>query len=126
MPDLFSDPLSLELRRRLGDAWRRGTEITSAANAQIKIRHSIPSHAQLPPSGPAAAEWSLAKIEAAVVIVWAYVQELAAGGVSQQERACLLDEMESVEDIMPLSREERTAVYSKIEVLRAQARSTGA
>ena len=58
-------------------------------------------------------------------IVWACVQELAAGGVSQQERACLLDEMESVEDIMPLSREERTAVYSKIEVLRAQARSTG-
>ena len=126
MPDLFSDPLSVELRSRLSDAWRRGTEITSAANAQIKIRHSIPSHAQLLPSGPAAAEWSLAKIEAAVVIVWAYVQELAAGGVSQQERACLLDEMESVEDIMPLSREERTAVYSKIEVLRAQARSTGA
>jgi len=126
MPDLFSDPLSVELRSRLSDAWQRGTEITSAANAQIKIRHSIPSHAQLPPSGPAAAEWSLAKIEAAVVIVWAYVQELAAGGVSQQERACLLDEMESVEDIMPLSREERTAVYSKIEVLRAQARSTGA
>ena len=126
MPDLFSDPLSVELRSRLSDAWRRGTEITSAANAQIKIRHSIPSHAQLPPSGPAAAEWSLAKIEAAVVIVWAYVQELAAGAVSEQERACLLDEMESVEDIMPLSREERTAVYSKIEVFRAQARSTGA
>jgi len=126
MPDLFSDPLSAELRCRLGDAWRRGMEITSAADTQIKIHHSIPSHDQLPRSGPAAAEWSLAKIEAAVVIVWAYVQELAAGGVSQQERACLLDEMESVEDIMPLSREERTAVYSKIEVLRAQARSTGA
>ena len=75
MPDLFSDPLSAELRRWLGDAWGRGKEITRAANTQIKIRHSIPSHDQLPQSGPAAAEWSLARIEAAVVIVWAYVQE---------------------------------------------------
>ena len=61
-----------------------------------------------------------------MVIVWAYVQELAAGGVSEPEQACLLDEMESVQDFMALSREERTAVYSKIEVLRAQARSAGA
>jgi hypothetical protein len=126
MPDLFSDPLSAELRRRLGDAWSRGKEITRAANTQIKIRHSIPSHDQLPQSGPAAAEWSLARIEAAVVIVWAYVQELAAGGVSEPARACLLDEMESVQDFMALSPEERMAVYSKIEVLRARAIGSGA
>jgi hypothetical protein len=68
----------------------------------------------------------VARIEAAVVIVWAYVQELAAGGVSEPARACLLDEMESVQDFMALSPEERMAVYSKIEVLRARAIGSGA
>lgn len=108
--------LPLEARRRIGDCYLKQQSIRELALAAIHARGGIAWEQD----GNCRAEWSRAKMQAALEVLSQYVVELLAIGKTDNALEDMIrDELEGAANSLELSSMEREAVWSSLLTVRS-------